>query len=245
MLKKPAAGLVRTDVQIWYCATQKTDGGSGDLLARHLSQEERARRDRFRFEEDRETYTVAHDLLRRSLSRNADVAPADWQFAVGPHGKPSIENAGADARALSFNLSYTRGYAACAIAGSGAVGVDIERTGQPDRVQNVAERYFSSSEIAWIKAVPANARNARVIELWTLKEAYLKALGIGLSGKLNDVSFVIDGDRRVDCPAALNSNEWHFALFKPFENVRLAVAVRSAEQPHFIVSEDPDEDRLG
>jgi len=245
MLKKPATVIAKADVYIWYCATPKTDGGSGDVLARHLSLEERARRDRFRFDEDRRTYTVAHDLLRRSLSRNADVAPADWQFAVDRHGKPSIKNADGHARALSFNLSSTRGYAACAIAGSGAVGVDIERIDQPDRVQDVAERYFSEDEIAWIKQAPAAARNARVIELWTLKEAYLKALGIGLSGSLNDVSFGIGPDMRVTCPAVLNSNEWHFALFKPFESVRLAVAARNAERPHFIANEDRGEASMG
>src|SRR5262249_51699226 len=118
------------------------------------------------------------------------------------------------------------------------IGVDIERIDQPELAQEVAERYFSKNEVAWIQSGPTDARTIRFTELWTLKEAFLKATGVGLSGSLSDVSFLIDEDARVSCSSPIVSADWHFALFKPFERVRLAVAISGVTRPHFIFDQD-------
>jgi 4'-phosphopantetheinyl transferase len=234
-----AAG-VRTDVNIWYCLAEVPDGDARDLPGRYLSQEETNHRDRFHFRADRNAFTIAHDLLRRSLSRYAAIAPADWRFGANEHGKPTIANADPKARSLSFNLSYTRGCAACAIASGGHIGVDVESTEQPENVQEVAERYFSRNEIDWIRSGSKVSRNNRFTELWTLKEAFLKAVGVGLSGSLKQISFQIDEHScvKVFAPSVVDADEWHFGLFEPLESVRLAVAVRGVETPRFIIRRD-------
>jgi len=207
------------------------------LSDRYLSTEERARRDRLHFEEDRRDFTIAHDLLRRALSRYADVPPADWRFVTNEYGKPSI--IAPEVRPLSFSLSYTRGCVACAITSNAALGVDVERIDQFQRAQEIADRYFSKAEASWLRQCSADIRNARFAELWTLKESFLKAIGVGLFGSLSDLSFRFDEYARIDFsgPSTIDPHEWHFALFEPAHGVRLGIVTRSVAQPRFFLRE--------
>ena len=86
------SGLEEADLHIWYRSTAALGLDAMRLADQHLSIEERARRDRLRFETDRRDFTIAHDLLRRALSRYADVPPTDWKFATNDYGKLSIES---------------------------------------------------------------------------------------------------------------------------------------------------------
>jgi 4'-phosphopantetheinyl transferase len=232
--------LNTSEVFIWYRGTTSLDSDAMKLADQHLSIEERARRDRLRFGADRRDFTIAHDLLRRSLSKYADIPPTYWRFATNEYGKSSIENIDPQVRALSFSLSHTRGCVACAIASKVALGVDVERIDQSQRVQEIADRYFSEKEAAWLCKCPDELRNTRFAELWTLKEAFLKAMGLGLSGSLTDVSFGLDEHARVKIfgPSIINPLEWHAALFEPVYNVRLAVVIRSVVQPQFFMRQD-------
>jgi len=242
MLKKAATAKAKSDVHIWYCVTPIFEDDAANYFGQYLSPEEALRRDRLRFRADRNAFAIAHDLLRRSLSRYADVLPAEWQFATNEYGKPSIESLDPKARSLSFNLSSTRGCAACAITSCAPIGVDVERVERSRCIQEVADRYFSDSETAWLRNCTEQQRQIRFTQLWVLKEAFLKAIGIGLSGTLNQISFQIDEHSYVSFAApsaSIDPDEWHFALFEPVENVRLAVAVRSVQRPHFIIRRDP------
>ena len=225
------------DVCIWYRSTTSLDGKAVKSADQHLSIEERARRDRLRFGDDRRDFTIAHDLLRRALSRYADMPPADWRFVTDDYGKPWIESIDLKVRALSFSLSHTLGCVACAITSNAPLGVDIERIDQSQRVQEIADRYFSEKEAAWLRQCSVELRNIRFVELWTLKESFLKAIGVGLSGSLTDVSFRFDEHARIEIsgPSTSDPHEWHFALFEPVYDVRLGIAVRSAERPRFFM----------
>ncbi len=168
--------------------------------------------------------------------------PADWQFATNDYGKPSIASSDPRARALSFSLSHTRGWIACAVTVNAPVGVDVERTDRSLRVDDLAARCFSDEEAVWLRQCSAELRSVRFTELWTLKEAFLKALGVGLSGSLASVSLGFDGHAHIDVtgPSIVEPREWHFALFEPGGDARLAVAVRCAARPHFFVRDDDD-----
>jgi 4'-phosphopantetheinyl transferase len=215
------------DVYILYRDTRSLDSGAVELAEQHLSIEERGRRDRLHFKDDRRDFIIAHDLLRRALSWHADVLPTDWRFATTDLGKPSIESTDPRLRALSFSLSHTRGCVACAITGSAPVGIDVESIGQSQLSQRVADRFFSEEESSWLRRCPDDLRGTRFTELWTLKEAFLKATGVGLGKSLADFSFRMDDHNRIEfsAPSGFTAGEWHFALFEPFSNVRLAVAV--------------------
>jgi 4'-phosphopantetheinyl transferase len=211
------------EVHLWHRLTEPTGGTVHEFEEHVLSPEESARRDRYRFEPDRRDYAVAHDLLRRSLSRYGATPPHAWRFGVGANGKPFLSDAG-----LSFNLSHTRGLVACGIARAMPVGIDVERTDRQIQTATLAERFFSAPEAASLGRGSTNAGD-RFFDLWTLKEAFIKAIGTGLSQPLNSFSFDLDRDDRSIGFAApgFDAAEWQFALYAPLPDARLAVAVHA------------------
>jgi len=215
------------DIHISYCDTTGLGSAAVELAEQYLSSEERARGDRLHFEEDRRDFIVAHDLLRRALSRHIDVAPTDWRFAKNSLGKPSIKSADPRLKALSFSLSHTRGCVACATTEGVPVGIDVEAIGKLQSSQHLDRCIFSKKELSWLHYCSADMRGARLTELWTLKEAFLKATGVGLGGPLTAISFCLDRHSRIafSAPSDFKAGEWHFALFEPVANLRLAVAV--------------------
>lgn len=158
-----------------------------------LSGEERSRQRRFVFPADRHLYLVAHALVRVVLSSYTGVDPADWLFASNGYGKPEVA-APAEFRDLRFNLSHTTGLAVCAVTRGRAVGVDAEcldrRVGSPGSLAN----YLSREEELRLGRLPASERAAAFLETWTLKEAYLKCVGVGLSMPLT--AFAVQPDDR-------------------------------------------------
>jgi 4'-phosphopantetheinyl transferase len=191
-----------------------------------LDAEEKARADRFLFERDRALFVRAHGLLRTTLSRYAALAPGEWRFVTNPFGKPSIDPTQLSAP-VAFNLSHTRGLAACAVARSD-VGIDVEALDCRVRPLEIASRFFSAPEVAWLHECGDDERRVRFVELWTLKEAYVKAIGTGLSQPLNTFGFAIDTNRQIHFePPAGDTSAWQFELRQPTVRHRLAIARRT------------------
>jgi 4'-phosphopantetheinyl transferase len=149
---------------------------------------ESERRDRFVFDADRRDYAAAHALLRRMLCDQYGTDPTAWRFDAAPSGKPQIAGGFPDHR-IDFSLSHTRGAVACAIADAAAIGVDVERIDRSGDVADLARRFFSPAEARAVAAEASPRRRVRFIEFWTLKEAYVKALGAGLSHPLASFGF--------------------------------------------------------
>ena len=207
-----------------------------------LSPDERARHDRFRFERHRQEFAIAHALLRTTLSEFGAAAPCDWRFEIGAHGKPALAP-GVPAASLAFNLSHADGLVACAVAiqrthrsaptadGPAAapvlVGLDVELVTRATDWRRIASRYFSSAELARIDRAPQTEQATRFFELWTLKEAFAKALGLGLSQSLDAAVFEVDGGACTGCtlPDGMTAAAWTFALYQPAPEHRLAVAI--------------------
>jgi 4'-phosphopantetheinyl transferase len=203
-----------------------------------LSADERARAARFVFPRDRVMFVAAHDLLRQALSEYEDVDPAAWTFGQEAGGKPRLADRYA-VTGIRFNLAHTRGLVACAIARDTDIGVDVESIDAVTAAMEVAARFFSPSEAAHLQACAESHRQTRFIELWTLKEAYIKAIGEGLSHPLHTFSFTLDGGSslRFEPPplhgdasdASRDGDElprWQFGLIAPSASHRMAVAVR-------------------
>jgi len=221
---------MRDEIHLWYVRPdQVTDP---DLLARYaamLSPEEAARQRRFMFAKDRHTYLVARALVRTVLSRYAEASPEAWVFGVNEYGKPYVAG-GADLPPLRFNLSHADGLVACAVAMDHDLGVDAENVHRAVAVMDLARRYFSAREAADLERLPADLQRERFFDYWTLKEAYIKARGLGLSIPLDRIWFDLEAGRppRIgfapsveDDPAA-----WQFAQFRPTSQHRMAVAVK-------------------
>lgn len=168
-----------------------------------MSADERQRCDRFHFERDRRQFTVTRGLLRFTLTRYwRAIEPENWRFARNAHGRPAIEN-DIGCR-LDFNLSHTTGRAVLVVSRLPAVGVDMEWCGRSLDAADLAKRFFAADETA---ALPSDAAalERQFFELWTLKEAYVKALGKGLSIPLDSFSIGFPGETglslRVEDPA--------------------------------------------
>jgi 4'-phosphopantetheinyl transferase len=194
-----------------------------------LSASERARLERFAFDEDAWHYLVAHALLRRTLARCAPVAPEAWSFRAAPGGRPEIE-APKSARRLRFSLSHTRGLVACAVCLDHDVGVDAEAVDEARMTAELAERFLSPAEVESVERLPGERRLHRLFELWTLKEACLKARGDGLAVAPGDLSFRLRAGRppAVSFAGALSGSPgaWRFAVESLASGHLVAVAVR-------------------
>lgn len=143
----------------------------------------------FKFNKDRDLYSAAHVFLRQVLSCYAPVRAKDWQFICNPYGKPAIANPGY--LWLHFNLSHTQGMVACAVANNCAVGVDVERRKHLEDLPSLCQQVFSTLEAEAVLAHKCLAdREHWFFNYWTLKEAYIKARGLGLSLSLQTFSFV-------------------------------------------------------
>lgn len=207
------------------------------LLERYLGllgPRERERHQRLRREPLRLEFLVAHALTRLTLSRYAPVPPEAWSFSLGEHGRPEIEGP-SDGRHLRFNLSHTRGLVACAVARKVDIGVDVESAQRRIRHRELAERFFGHAEVEGLRTLPPEARAGRFLELWTLKEAYLKARGSGLSIPLRSfqlqLSEVAAPRVRFD-PAVVRDDpaSWQFALHRPSRFHTLALAIRRPDR---------------
>jgi 4'-phosphopantetheinyl transferase len=162
-----------------------------------LTGEERARYLAFRFERHRHLFLVTRALVRTTLSRYASVAPADWRFGAGTHGKPYV-CAPELPLSLNFNLSNTAGMVVCAIARDVPLGVDVEDTNRLEDPTAIADRFFSRREVRELRAAPAARQRDRFFAYWTFKEAYVKARGLGLSLPLDQFSVVLGDGHRVE-----------------------------------------------
>jgi 4'-phosphopantetheinyl transferase len=218
------------DVHVWYARPEAvSDPALLRACERTLSTYERERRRRLRLERGRHEYLVAHALLRTCLSRYADVPPQAWRFETNHRGRPEI-SAPRGAPPLRFNLSHTAGLVACAVTMGAAIGVDVEDTRRSGRGMQVAERFFSTSEVADLRRLPESRRSRRFFEYWTLKEAYVKARGLGLALPLQRFSFRVRRGAPVsvsfDPQLGDRPESWHFALFRPTRRHVLAVGVQ-------------------
>jgi 4'-phosphopantetheinyl transferase len=192
------------------------------LLGRYrvlLDDEERARERRFHFEEDSHRYLVTRALVRTVLSRYAPVGPESWIFRSNARGRPEIANAGVAPGSISFNLSRTRDLVLCAVTGGRRVGADVENIERRElAASEVASRSFSAREFAGWSALPAGERLEGFFHYWTLKEAYIKARGMGLSIPLERFSFAFSGggiELSIDARLGDSPAGWQFWLLRP------------------------------
>ena len=177
---------------MWQASLALPDAARRDLWAL-LSVEERAQAERYRSERDRERFAAAHGVLRLLLADYLTVAPADLRFVAGPHGKPDVVRSSgrAGSRKLRFNLAHSARLVVCVLGAGREVGVDVEDLGRRPIEPGLVTRYFAPSEVAGID-VGAAGWERRFLSYWTLKEAYLKARGLGISVHLADVAFALD-----------------------------------------------------
>ena len=213
---------------VWFCRVIAAP--NPDHVARWaklLDTVELARWQRYRRAEDRHLFLVAHAFLRTILSRYAEVAPSHWQFCQGEHGRPKLVAPGLGFD-LRFNLSHTHGLVAVVVNQDIDCGVDVEPLDRDVDIELVARQNFAIREQADVMAHSGEDRKRRFLELWTLKESYLKARGLGLSLPLAKFAMTVADPVSIafEPPIDDNSAIWQFHLFRPTAAHQLAVALR-------------------
>jgi 4'-phosphopantetheinyl transferase len=226
--------LPQDEVHLWY--VQRDEVTEPSLLKAYmaiLTPEEEARRARYYFEKHRLEYLLTRALCRGVLSRYADVAPEAWAFTANRYGRPEI--ASPEGSPLRFNLTNTEGLIACLVAREREIGIDVEDTERNGETVAIADRFFSALEVAALRAVPEALQRARFFDYWTLKEAYIKARGMGLSIPLNQFSFELDPGKpiRISFDPALGDDPetWQFAQRRVGPRHLISAAVRRAGEP--------------
>jgi len=199
-----------SDVHVWLAPEALADDPAVFVALRSvLPDDEIERMEGFRAGTPRRLHLLARGLQRLMLSRLVPaVRSRDWRFDRTPAGRPSLSPA--HQLDVDFNLAHTRGVVAMAAAGGVTLGLDVESF-ERRRSLEIARRYFSAREIAAFEALPEARRSRRFIELWTLKEAYLKAIGTGISGGLATTTFDWrDGGIRFERESDPEAGRWQF-----------------------------------
>ncbi len=175
----PDGDLPPGAIHVWLAHLEDAHGAPS-LSASVMSAGEQARARRFVFDRDRRRFSAARVFLRRLLAWYVGSDPADLRFDTGPHGKPSLAGGRPE-----FNLSHSGDVAVVAISGAGEVGVDIEAIRPLDDGQAIAGRFFATGEAERLRRLAPELRDEAFFACWTRKEAFVKAIGEGLSHPLD------------------------------------------------------------
>jgi 4'-phosphopantetheinyl transferase len=187
----PSVPIGAGELHVWHADPRSADDASLLRAYEGLLSDDEARRYRgFRVERARREYLVTRALVRTALSHHAPVASTEWRFEATPSGRPEISLA----LDLRFNVAHCDGLIVCAVTRRLDVGVDAEPHSRGLAILALGPRVFSDAEREGLARLPPSARGDRALSLWTLKESYAKARGIGLSLPLRALSFELGGD---------------------------------------------------
>lgn len=203
-------------------------------LMHGLSEEERIRAERFRFDEPRSRFVACRSTLREILGHCYGITPGAIVFGYGAHGKPEIvANTESPRPDVQFNISHSGVWGLIAVTIGAVVGVDIEEYDSRAELLRLSERFFAASEAAELTNLPATKQQAGFYRGWTSKEAYIKATGRGMSLPLSSFRVTIDPDRPASLISVMDQpNEparWTVHSFDVAPNYAAAVMVA---QPH-------------
>lgn len=214
-------------VQIWQIPLQVTESTLNKYFT-CLSQDEKSRANRFKFVDDKRRYVVARGTLRHLLSQAFDQTPGAIAFCYGKYGKPAIDKAliatAEQPCDFHFNLSHSGELALCVLGYQQKVGIDIERLKPISRLEGMMDRCLSAAEAAQVKAMPVEKHLRAFLQRWTCKEAYLKAIGLGLIQSMQTVEVQLAPPRLVRVPEDC-AEGWHLDLIDLPEDYVGAVVV--------------------
>lgn len=214
-----------------------------DRLFRYLDREERVRWESLSDELMRHRFLISHALIRTTLTDYAQqyldlvIDPESIELIRQPKGKPIIA-APAALQSVSFSLTHTHDLAAVAVSSLGPVGLDAEWQYRQGPSIAVAKRFFTVQEYEDILSLPQTQQHQRLLTYWTLKEAYVKALGTGISSGLKKFRLIL----HASAPPILKHTEntpsrdknWHFHNLTLADEYLVALACQTRQAPHVI-----------
>jgi 4'-phosphopantetheinyl transferase len=184
--------LPRQEVHLWQCALA-LDPEKMNVLWQILDIEERKRADRFYLEKHRRRFIVARAVLKGLIAQYLQISAASVKFILGDRGKPALDPSIAG---LQFNLSHSHEYALYGFVCDRQIGVDLEHLRPIKDAVDLAQRFFCPREYQAIAQLPDDNQQAiAFLRYWTAKEAFLKGIGAGIAGGLDQVEMIFSLDR--------------------------------------------------
>lgn len=219
----PAALLLASgEAHVWRAELNGFDSEL-DAFRETLAPEELARAARFVFDRDRRRFITARGVLRDILAGYLNTTARSVSIAYSVHGKPFLPGQSGEA-ALRFNVSHSRALATFAIARGMEIGVDIEYINPQMEIEEIASQYFADTEVAALRALRPDLRIRTFFDIWTRKEAYIKAAGEGFGIDLQGFHVPI-GQNGPIRPMRRGSEEWFVRGLAPGDNFSGALVV--------------------
>jgi len=229
------------DIHLWFVDINRVKDPT--ILEHYqsiLNPSEWERNQRFIFEKDRKRHLITRALVRSVLSEYYnDITPKDWNFTQNAYGKPQISPKMLTSP-LSFNLSHSGNMIVLALTREHEIGVDIESLKQNTPSDDLAKHNFAPEEYQQLKGLPSSEFHSLFFDFWTLKEAYIKACGIGLSIPLDSFSFSFAQQLKNSHPKKIeisfaasrqdNPSHWQFWQITPNPDYKVALAIKSYEE---------------
>ena len=216
-------------VHLWRAGLERTEGEI-EALSTLLSADEFERANRFRFAQHRRRFIVARGILRHLLGGYLKTNPQSLIFAYGAQGKPLLAQTQQDS-ILQFNLSHSQEHVLLGFTLNHPLGVDLEyQRPMPDALK-IARRFFSFGESKMLEETKIEQQAQLFFQLWTAKEACLKAVGTGLADSLASVEFTFDHSNSLSLQTVRAdlgmTADWSLFSFVPFSNYSAAIAINA------------------
>lgn len=216
--------LENNDVHIWQLNVKKQITKLNDLWE-ILSDDEKQRAEGFKFAEHRERFVITHGILRFLLANYLNKKPEAIKFEYGLHGKPAVNNGRKHGYALTFNMSHSHEVAIFGFTKDNEIGVDIEYIKEKIEYEDLAKRFFSDNENQDLQKISTNRRKQAFFNCWARKEAFIKAIGKGLSFPLDKFDVDINKDKKT---LLLNEQNWLLCAINIASNYAAALAVANS-----------------
>jgi 4'-phosphopantetheinyl transferase len=220
-----------SQVQVWAVQLEASEHHFSQCRS-WLSPDEAARAARFHFEEHRRAFILGRGVLRALLGGLLEMAPGKVQFSYGPKGKPGLADSNFPIR---FNASNSGNLAVYAFTEGCDIGIDVEQVRSVPEMEQIAERFFAPDETSELMALPEPDRPQAFYNCWTRKEAYIKAVGDGLSVPLDSFRVTLRPGAAAEMLCLGGSIEaakgWTFHDFAPAPEFIGALAYPGRQRP--------------
>jgi 4'-phosphopantetheinyl transferase len=225
-----AAAQQTSDAHVWVIRLDASDDDHR-VIRRWLSEDELSRAATFVFEQHRRRFVVCRGALRAILAGYLRVPPKDVTFRYGRQGKPYLDGA-RHGTGLSFNTSHSDDLALIAVGHDREVGVDLEHVRPMDGIDDIVARDFARNErLAFWRAAPAS-QLATFYRVWTLKEAWLKASGVGMNRRLSELDVTVlcvHPTRLPEAAAAPDDRWWSARMMQPVPDYVAAIVAEEGD----------------
>lgn len=219
------------EVHLW-CACHEEINDASLLKKYHslLNNVEREQQQRFYFIKHQKRYLITRALVRTVLSFYSNITPKEWRFSKNQYGKPFIDHLLTDVP-LYFNVSHTEGMIILAVSLEKEIGIDIENIDREIDWLQLAKKNFSPIEYEQLLALSTNQQKERFFDLWTLKEAYIKACGMGLSIPLNQFFYFFSAENHVQIAFDARRNDapkhWNLWCIETNDVHKISMAIKN------------------